>query len=258
MGSSPCRVVLHRPRERQVGNPRLSHARTNNRTSCGEHLQEDVRSQSDSLAPPLGRLSTGYLPRLCDNAANDRRLMACARPESLVSVTRDAEAQMLTNPVEPADVRPRPADDSTNRWVDFGRRGRDDPFVMLPAEQTPPDGIQAAEGLWGLVTVDGEPVAFVSPEVVSGLNPYRPVGSLFDNLERGYVARFAREPRRFFEAELAYPVVSGRVIVLDDDFAQSFGQQVTLIDFAATRCMYGEILQVGRKCNRCRCQRATA
>ncbi len=153
----------------------------------------------------------------------------------------------------------RPADYGAGHSADFANRGRDDPFVVLPAEETPPDGIQAAEGLWGMVTVDGSPVAFVSPEVVGELDPGRRVGWVFENLDRAYVARFAREPRRFFEAELGAPAVSGQVVVLDEDFAQTFGEHVTLSEFAAARCLYGQIVPAGAKCGRCMrpCERAT-
>jgi len=150
-----------------------------------------------------------------------------------------------------------PAEPPTIDRAGYGSRGRDDPFVVLPAEQAPPAGIQAAEGLWALVTIDGAPVAFVSPEVVSELDPYRPVGTLFDGFGPAYVAQFAREPRRFFEAELGEPV-SGRVLVLDNDFADTLGRGVPLSDFVATKCLYGQILPVGTKCDKCVCQRDDA
>ena len=55
--------------------------------------------------------------------------------------------------------------------------------------------------LWALVTLDGEPVAFISPDEVQDLAPDRPVAAFLDDLVAAYVADIA-EPTPFFRQRL--------------------------------------------------------
>jgi hypothetical protein len=137
----------------------------------------------------------------------------------------------------------------------FGRGGSDDPFVILAGEEAPPEGIQAAEDLWAVVTLGGNPVAFVSPEVVSGLDPDLPVGATFDDLRSAYVADFVRQPRDFFRQWLSRQV-RGRVVILDRRYAERRSSRIAVTALEDAQCDLGQILPIGEICDAsCRCSR---
>lgn len=148
----------------------------------------------------------------------------------------------------PSTMSPGPTDS-------FGHGGSPEPFVVLPGEEFPPDGVQATEGLWGLITLGGEPVAFVSPEIVTGLPADRLVATQFDNLSKAYVARFAARPADFFTRELDRQV-RGRVFILDQRFAARTRGRIRVTGFNEAYCDYGQILPAGEICgDQCACDR---
>lgn len=135
------------------------------------------------------------------------------------------------------------------------RYGSDEPFVVLVGEQVPPEGIQATTGLWGLVTLGGEPAAFISPDVVTALDPDEHVESVLRDLASAYVADLAAQPRDFFRANLGREV-RGRVIILDRQCVpQRAGAGTRLDEFDDPPCDEGTILPVGETCEGCQCPR---
>lgn len=137
----------------------------------------------------------------------------------------------------------------------FGRGGSPEPFVVLPGEELPPVGVQATEGLWGMITLQGEPVAFVSPEIVANLPAERPVAAQFDNLSEAYVARFAAQPEDFFTKQLNRQV-RGAVYILDQRFAVRTRGRIRVVGFNEADCDQGRILPIGEICDdECACDR---
>jgi hypothetical protein len=160
-------------------------------------------------------------------------------------------------PVRMRDTSPpaRASGGAARRRSDSGGRGSDDPYLVLPAEQAPPEGIQASEHAWALVTLRGEPVAFISPAVVARLDPDAPVGTLLDALTLAYAAEFANQPTSFFRYNLDGEV-RGVVVVLEQAFADYSRGRVPVTDFYAAQCERGQILPIGEICDdSCRCPR---
>jgi hypothetical protein len=161
---------------------------------------------------------------------------------------------VVMEPPEVESAHDVPSGMGAGRRRAFGRRGSDEPFVVLVGEEPPPGGIQATEGLWGLVTLGGAPVAFISPDVVVSLDPDLPVADIFDDLSSAYVAELARRPRNFFQAQLAGDV-EGRVFILDYRYAGEAGRNIRVIALEDAQCDQGQILPIGKTCPGCQCSR---
>ena len=140
--------------------------------------------------------------------------------------------------------------------IDRGDGFSDEPFIRLQADELPPPGVQAIENTWALVVGDGQPVAFISPEIVTSLDPDQPVAAIFDELRDAYVADFG-QPRDYFRASLGRPLeVSGRVVVFSRDFTDAIATRAILTDLATARCPRGRILPPGKTCSStCDCSR---
>lgn len=127
-------------------------------------------------------------------------------------------------------------------------------FLTLRGEDTPPEGVQATTSLWALVTVQGEPAVFISPEVVQRLDPDRPAAAVLAGLTHGYEAGFAADPEDFFLRQLTRPV-RGQVYVLDAAFAGAALPHLRLARLGAEDCDLGTILPDGETCDGCQCDR---
>lgn len=139
--------------------------------------------------------------------------------------------------------------------LDYGGGLSEDHYVVLQGEEVPPASVFVTS-LWALVTLDGEPVAFISPDEVQNLAPDRPVAAFLNNLVAAYVADIA-EPTPFFRQRLGRPHVTvGRVVILSRDFAGTAGLLARLTEFDLTECAYGIIIGVGKTCNSCICERS--
>ena len=172
----------------------------------------------------------------------------------------------MTEVLYPPTSEPDPGDYSHRIAVDVGGGSDDEPFIVLQAGEHPPAGVQAIENTWALVVLRGQPVAFLSPDIVTSLDPYLPVAAVFDEQDEAYVADF-RDPRGYFERNLGRPrEVFGRVIVFSRDYAdppEIFGRpaygapvRAVLTEFARARCARGQILPPGVLCDpACRCER---
>ncbi len=140
--------------------------------------------------------------------------------------------------------------------IDRGDGFSDEPFIRLQADELPPPGVQAIDNTWALVVRGGQAVAFLSPEIVTSLDPGQPVTVVFDGLEDAYVADFG-QPRDYFRANLGRPLeVSGRIVVFSRDVADAVATRAVLTDLATARCPRGRILPPGKMCSRtCDCSR---
>jgi hypothetical protein len=119
--------------------------------------------------------------------------------------------------------------------LDFGRGLSEDHYQVLQGEEVPPASAFVTR-LWALVTLDGEPVAFISPDEVQNLNSDRLVAAFLDDLDAAYVADMG-EPTRFFRQRLARPhIPQGRVVILSRDFAGTAGLRARLSEFDSIEC----------------------
>jgi hypothetical protein len=161
-----------------------------------------------------------------------------------------------------AGWRPRPAPPASTASgygagpdLDYGGGLSEDHYVVLRGEEVPPASV-VVTSLWALVTLGGEPVAFISPDEVQNLDPDRPVAAFLDDLDAAYVADIG-DPTRFFRQRLGRPHVTvGRVIILSRDFAGTTGVPTRLTEFGVTECAYGIIVGVGQTCSSCICDRS--
>jgi hypothetical protein len=161
----------------------------------------------------------------------------------------------LTEVADPPQTQA--SDYSHDIVLDSGDGFSDEPFIRLQADELPPAGVQAIENTWALVSRSGEPVAFISPDHVAGLDPYQPVAAIFGELDDAYVADFGH-PRDFFRASLGAPrQVRGRVVVFDRPATQTRYYRARLSEFAEAVCALGLALEVGELCddNLCACER---
>jgi hypothetical protein len=140
--------------------------------------------------------------------------------------------------------------------LDYDPAASDEPFLVLRGEEPPPPGVQAVAGYWALITMAGEPAAFVSPDVVASLDADVSVAAcVFAGLRQAYAAELGR-PRDFYRGRLGRPrTVTGRVIVLDHAAAERFAGRALLTEFDDAQCDYGRILPVGETCEDCMCPR---
>ena len=160
------------------------------------------------------------------------------------------------------DWRPGPAPSASTAsgygagaHLDYGGGLSEDHYVVLQGEEVPPASVFVTS-LWALVTLDGEPVAFISPDEVQNLAPDRPVAAFLNDLVAAYVADIA-EPTPFFRQRLGRPHVTvGRVVILSRDFAGTARLLARLTEFDLTECAYGIIVGVGKTCNSCICERS--
>jgi hypothetical protein len=139
--------------------------------------------------------------------------------------------------------------------LDYGGGLSEDHYLVLRGEEVPPASAFATR-LWALVTLGGEPVAFISPDEVQNLDPGRPVAALLDDLDAAYVAGIG-EPAAFYRQRLGRPhVTQGRVVILNRDFAGTAGLRARLAEFDDAECVYGIITGIGKPCSSCICERS--
>jgi hypothetical protein len=89
---------------------------------------------------------------------------------------------------------------------DYGGGLSEDHYQVLRGEEVPPASAFVTR-LWALVTLGGEPVAFISPDVVQNLDAARPVAAFLDDLDIAYVADLS-DPSAFFRRRLGRPHVT--------------------------------------------------
>jgi len=139
--------------------------------------------------------------------------------------------------------------------IDRGDGFSDEPFIRLAGEELPPPGVQAIEDTWALVTLRGEPVAFISPEIVTTLDPDSAVREVLDELADAYVGDFGH-PRDYFQANLAGRVARGRIAVFDQCAVGTRWLRTRLTELEAVKCAAGWTLEPGAICDdSCACGR---
>ncbi len=133
---------------------------------------------------------------------------------------------------------------------------QDEPYLVLRGDEHPPSGTFLVDGVWALITSSDGPVAFVSPDVVAGLRHDVNVDTVLSYAQRAYIADIG-EPRDFFRSRLGRPrTVSGRVFVLNRDYANRGPTFAALTEFDDAECDLGTMLPVGEICNEdCECPR---
>jgi hypothetical protein len=145
--------------------------------------------------------------------------------------------------------------DGAGLHLDYGGGLSEDHYQVLRGEEVPPASAFVTR-LWALITLGGEPVAFISPDEVQNLDPDRPVAAFLDHLDDAYVADIG-EPAAFFRLRLGRPrVTQGRVVILNSDFAGTAALRAHLTEFEETECVYGIITGTGKPCSSCICERS--
>jgi hypothetical protein len=161
-------------------------------------------------------------------------------------------------PVWRPDPAPRPSrapGGGAGLDFDYGGGLSEDHYQVLRGEEAPPASAFVTR-LWALVTLGGEPVAFISPDEVQNLDPDRPVAAFLNDLDAAYVGDIG-EPAAFFRQRLGRPrVTQGRVVILNRDFAGSAGLRTRLTEFGESECVYGTIIGTGKACGSCICERS--
>ncbi len=158
----------------------------------------------------------------------------------------------LPGPAPAASTAPG---DGAGLHFDYGGGLSEDHYQVLRGEEVPPASAFVTR-LWALVTLGGEPVAFISPDEVQNLDPDRPVAAFLDDLDAADVADIG-EPAAFYRQRLGRPhVTQGRVVILNRDFARTAGLRARLTEFNDTDCAYGIITGTHLACRSCICERS--